>query len=452
MFARHPEFVLSELATQSYFPLLHWILPQAFSQTPQPQAFVYGTIKTKNIDNVLTGADSVRACIYEINVDTGIEIPFVDSNGDNMCEYTSDAGNFSFVIPQNDPDDGGTVDVMVKAQLKHNNFEITDFDDAIFTISGDTYENISRTIFNYGTISPDGNTIDNFSRASWIYDTMDMGWNYFKNTVNYKPPYVQVKWGSDRHVSTEYEHHDPKEPVFIQLNKIVNLDFDAFMPDEESPATILHEYGHFIHHQVYDDNGSRFPGDSSNCVKHYVYTTSDKECAWVEGWAHFAALAVLDSPNVKYSRYQYPINFEIGQYNINSDIIGQGDPFENGSKVEGRIASTLWDIYDSTNEPGDNISNGLSSIWNTFSDDLEVPEDLGIVAQLFSDFVNDWNDNSYQNLDNILFLNTIITSKDTDGDGVNDSVSAPADAFISANISPLYVVRNIIPTLAASIC
>ncbi|MCJ8305430.1 MAG: thrombospondin type 3 repeat-containing protein [Nitrosopumilus sp.] len=68
---------------------------------------------------------------------------------------------------------------------------------------------------------------------------------------------------------------------------------------------------------------------------------------------------------------------------------------------------------------GDDISNGRSSIWNTFSDVKETGETY--VAKTMLNFVDDWNDNNYQNLDNILFLNTIITSKDTDGDGVDDS-------------------------------
>ncbi|MCJ8305431.1 MAG: hypothetical protein HRU07_00090 [Nitrosopumilus sp.] len=347
LFAKHPELESPQLSAQSYLPSFHWILPQAFSQTPTSQVFVYGTIKTKNADNVLTGADSVRACIYERNVGTGVDTPIKDSDNKDLCTQTSSAGNFSFVIPQSDPDGENTVDVIVKAKLKHDNFTIINFENKLFEITGNVYPNLSGTIFNYGTISPDGNTVDDFSRASWIYGTILDGWNYFDAKLNYEIPGTTVKWGSPELVKTEYVHEDN----YIRLNKIIDLKRSVYTPDESSPATILHEYGHHIQKSIYQKNNSPFPGDTSTCASHKVYDTSDSECAWTEGWAHFVALLITDSPTASFSAYQYPINFETGRYNIGGDIIG-GQPFAEGKKVEGRIASTLWDIYDSTNESG----------------------------------------------------------------------------------------------------
>ncbi|MGC5098565.1 hypothetical protein ACPXA0_26555, partial [Escherichia coli] len=62
--------------------------------------------------------------------------------------------------------------------------------------------------------------------------------------------------------------------------------------------------------------------------------------------------------------------------------------------------------HDNTSETGDDIYQMRSQLWSTLSDAKERNESFP--ASNLLDFVDDWNDNSYTNLDNILYLNKII--------------------------------------------
>jgi hypothetical protein len=92
---------------------------------------------------------------------------------------------------------------------------------------------------------------------------------------------------------------------------------------------------------------------------HNINTESNVNTAWTEGWADFFPLA---SQNDSYFTY-------LGHYNI--DLETPTGYWEDGDKVEGRVAGALWDIFDSANDGYDTFSDGFVNIWDTISNQVD---------------------------------------------------------------------------------
>jgi hypothetical protein len=173
------------------------------------------------------------------------------------------------------------------------------------------------------------------SHAWYIKDDIDRGWHYPPNPVGD----CTVEWQFDSTVGTYY---------------IAGEHVHLLGDDRKSPDTIIHEMGHNVMYNVY---GHTFP--QTDCPSpHYINVSSGTICAWTEGWADFYALAVNGDPVYTWPSGD-PLNLETPTWGTAS--------WDSGDKVEGRVAGALWDIYDSTDDGNDHISDGLSHIWGTFS-------------------------------------------------------------------------------------
>jgi len=106
---------------------------------------------------------------------------------------------------------------------------------------------------------------------------------------------------------------------------------------------VLHEYGHFVMEKYADF----WPPDSK--LDHDYDQAYDPEHAWVEGWAHFFSAAV-----------RHWAGYPKADYTENRPI----ETNYPGDSVEAAVAGVLWDIYDSDNEPGDDLSLGFGPIWD----------------------------------------------------------------------------------------
>jgi hypothetical protein len=173
---------------------------------------------------------------------------------------------------------------------------------------------------------------------------------------------------------------------------------DIFIGEDAatSPDVITHEYSHFLMYNLY---GSWLP-DSPNCTDHTFYGRSGAGCAWTEGWAEFLPLVVHGN-----STFQY-----FGHYSADLELVEAGDT---GDTVEGRVAASLLDIYDSSDDGLDSISSGIHSIW-------------GIVNSTrsgnMSDFWRSWVSAGLNRSGALaaLFQNTIDYCIDSDSDGFRE--------------------------------
>ncbi|MBT2407698.1 MULTISPECIES: hypothetical protein [unclassified Streptomyces] len=135
--------------------------------------------------------------------------------------------------------------------------------------------------------------------------------------------------------------------------------------DPDAPILVLHEFGHAMMDDVYED---AFPA-SPNCSPHYITKTSSAGCAWTEGFATWFGVAALGDPTFRWpgGRAQ----------DLEGPTWGTTG-WDNGDTVEGRVLGSVIDLYDTTNEPGDTCTEDPAGpLWNTF---------LGHVSGSFSQF------------------------------------------------------------------
>ena len=131
----------------------------------------------------------------------------------------------------------------------------------------------------------------------------------------------------------------------------INLEGDT----RNSASTIIHEYGHNIMQNVYGGSGS-FP--TNDCPSpHYIQYVGNWNCAWTEGWADYFSMAVRNEGFYRWASGS-TLNLEVPTWSsVNWD---------DGEKVEGRLAGWLWDMTDGVNDGGDvwDASSGFAQIWD----------------------------------------------------------------------------------------
>jgi len=178
--------------------------------------------------------------------------------------------------------------------------------------------------------------LDHFDRGAWDF-LANEGPGYvppaFELTVRFKMPD-----GHGTHYHLGGEIH------------IDNADYTKALD------IVQHEYAHYIMYKVY---GNWYP--PSDCPSpHYINRISGPVCGWTEGWADNFPLSVQS-----YGRWNDPA-FEWGQGSqVNLETPTWGTPnWDNGDQVEGRVAGTLWDIFDNAYDGYDTFTDGFLNIWD----------------------------------------------------------------------------------------
>jgi hypothetical protein len=134
---------------------------------------------------------------------------------------------------------------------------------------------------------------------------------------------------------------------------------------------VQHEYAHAVMHKVY-----HYYWPITHCPSpHYINRYSHPNCAWTEGWADSFPLMVQS-----YGRWEDPV-FEWGTGSQRDlEIPTWGTPnWDDGEGVEGRVAGSLWDIFDSTDDGYDTFTDGFLNIWDV------------VYAQIDNNFAAYWD-------------------------------------------------------------
>jgi hypothetical protein len=169
----------------------------------------------------------------------------------------------------------------------------------------------------------------------WLYE----GYKFVSDKISSK---IEAEWSSS---GSEYSK-------FLHFFKEIRL----LAGDEWDDGVILHEYGHFVMDEVY---GYQPPVNyGADTPDHSFDSQETKSTAWSEGWPYFFQAAVRDNPHY----YDYDPDPNL---NIDWDFENRLTP--EGENVEGNVVKILWDIYDSTNEVGDNLDMSFNEIWAAFS-------------------------------------------------------------------------------------
>jgi len=221
--------------------------------------------------------------------------------------------------------------------------------------SGLFYPDPSNTVYDIGDwVIP--NSFD--YKGAWrIYESIaqdhyDRGaWDFMVNEgPGYIPPEVQVRFKMPDGHGTH---------IHLGLG-IVDIDTEDY---SRALDIVQHEYGHWVMYNAY--NGYWPPNTGGT---HYINRISNPNMAWTEGWADFFPLAVQS-----YNRWEDPV-FEWGEGSqINLETPTWGTPsWDDGDEVEGRVASALWDVFDSTSEDYDTFADGFLNIWGVLSSQTDA--------------------------------------------------------------------------------
>ncbi|MCJ1676161.1 transthyretin-like family protein [Streptomyces sp. APSN-46.1] len=188
-------------------------------------------------------------------------------------------------------------------------------------------------------------------RGVEAFDTVNAGWNWKPGSTCWDQRDTTcrrgiVNWAPDSTDGTYYS---------LQGNAV-----HLAAEDPDAPILVLHEFGHALMDDVYED---AFPS-SPNCSPHYITRTSSAGCAWTEGFATWFGVVVLDDPTFRWpgGRTQ---DLEGPTWGTNG--------WDNGDTVEGRVLGAMIDLADTANEPGDNCAEEPAGpLWNTFLDHVSV--------------------------------------------------------------------------------
>ncbi|MBW5481850.1 hypothetical protein [Streptomyces bambusae] len=183
-------------------------------------------------------------------------------------------------------------------------------------------------------------------RGVEAFDTVNTGWNWKPGTCwDARDTTCRrglVNWAPDSTDGTYYS---------TQGNAV-----HLAAEDPDAPVLVLHEFGHAMMDDVYED---AFPS-SPNCSPHYITKTSSAGCAWTEGFATWFGVAALGDPTFRWpgGRTQ----------DLEGPTWGTAN-WDDGDKVEGRVLGSMIDLYDASNEPGDDCTeDSAGPLWNTFLD------------------------------------------------------------------------------------
>ncbi|RLB65065.1 MAG: hypothetical protein DRH04_10890 [Deltaproteobacteria bacterium] len=336
-----------------------------------PQLVVYGHLYCK--DRNLNYEPVKWATVYLYDYD------YSDGSYDNLSSavLTNETGYFEFSPVENVDwdEDGGKLDISVQFIAGSGTGCVRDANNETYRSITDPYPDASGSKLSVTHYLP--NDITHY-KAWWVYDTLCEGWDYLADTVNYGMAGVGVYWqwdhDADYGTGINITHgHGNASGLFIFLDGKTGDDGGS----ANDPDVIIHEYGHGVMYKVFGDYMP--PHDCSQ--GHWMTGISEPGCAWVEGWAHFSALAVFNDKYFTDTTYWVgpgtdTANLETRNGNLN---------FPDGDSCEGNIAAALWDINDSHNEDYDNLTADFSEIWDVLQDQT-TDEDT------FRDFYDSWCD------------------------------------------------------------
>lgn len=203
-------------------------------------------------------------------------------------------------------------------------------------------------------------TANDDGRAWLSYYGLALGWNEVRNGG------PGVDMGAARLLVPD---PDPDRAEAVISYTSVTIYLGANMVDLDA---ISHEHGHYaINHRLNPDgtNDLIIPGV---CENHFMNTETDQPCAYEEGFAHYFALETQNDPT-----FSYPGG---SSFNLEGRPCTGAPPcWPAGDDVEGRVASTFWDIVDNQVDGGstENVDRSLTQVWNALRDDVNPNQSPG---------------------------------------------------------------------------
>jgi hypothetical protein len=188
--------------------------------------------------------------------------------------------------------------------------------------------------------------------AMWIFQDLRKGWDYIRNTTGADPGSATARWERNQNSlglcsDSCFYPYWPQNGMFIAHSRVNSSDI------------VIHELGH-----QYMYNSVGWQGLS--CLQHSIFVRSSQLCAWDEGWSDFLPLAVNGDACFDFQSGPCTGSADFDHFNLETHARGDGQP--EGDDVEGRVAGTLYDMFDSTNDGYDQANFGFAPLWTIVGD------------------------------------------------------------------------------------
>lgn len=261
------------------------------------------------------------------------------------------------------------LDIYVEARAENPGAEVVSIDNwANFDRNLGTYAHREEATVSEGTSQKSVDvtvTEQDDRRAFQIANAALEGYEFTKDEADWARDQVKIDYpariGGDMYIS-------PIDRIRITRDNW----------DHDKDVTVHHEYGHAIKYDLYDTGAWEIPGietwlrneDGDWFPCHVKYSETDENYAWYEGFAEFMEAAINDDPQVRgdlVNNKYYKMDKEHPECHDGSD----GSEY-NGDRVEGAIASILWNIYADTGQEFDDMNEPLSEILGTVSADAGI--------------------------------------------------------------------------------
>ncbi|NUT97613.1 MAG: hypothetical protein HOY78_36880 [Saccharothrix sp.] len=277
-----------------------------------------------------------------------------DANGadDLLATGLTDGDGRFRLCYENIDDEGGGQDVYVRVATENTLWIIRNGRTRkSYSFYTDVVANGGAAV-EFGTVRPSDPAL---MRGVEAFDTVNAAWNWTPGNCwdarDTTCRQGKINWAPDSTDGTYYS---------LQENAV-----HLAAEDPDSNILVLHEFGHYMMDDVYEDD---FP-PAPNCSPHYITKISSAGCAWTEGFATWFGVAVLGDPT-----FRWPGGRTL---DVEGPTWGTAN-WDNGDTVEGRVLGSMIDLYDTANEAGDTCSEDPAGpLWTTF---------LGHVSDTFAQF------------------------------------------------------------------
>lgn len=171
------------------------------------------------------------------------------------------------------------------------------------------------------------------------------------NRYNPTPFVYPIQWGNDAKIEIG------KRDKFYPDDAWGDLKPDTAVPEawRNQRASVTHEYGHKVMHDVYN----WWPDDWGDERSHGLNTCTSARLAWLEGWANFLPAAIAGRPNLRGladdANLEYNWHPPVRPYTDPARLTGTilwRDTLEKPDRRhwnEGEVAAALMDIFDDWN-------------------------------------------------------------------------------------------------------
>ena len=255
-----------------------------------------------------------------------------------------------------------------------------------------------------------------FERAFWIADSIKDAHDWIESDDGFDfeiDERIEVVWNPS--ADTTYfggsggAYYSSAGTIYLTGYNATGSEQD----DAYERNTIIHEYGHFVMDEMYDDD--EYPLEVRDCFLpngdpgHRIYQVSGASCAVAEGFADILP-HLVDSSALYIQRDKIWFDMEEATMYLNTldspwtvfaDEDTNGNPV--GHLVEGRFGASIWDIMD------DNEDSVYDKLDGVEMDKLhENPDTIKTVLvnadpQTVKEFAEEWNDN-YSSSNDIMKL------------------------------------------------